>query len=314
MKTFTEKKIFLAPLAGYTDFVFRKIVRSIYLEGATTEMVSVVGLVYGDEESWRMVNDVKTEKDTGIQLFGSHPEYFEKAMRRIESRLIPPFFDLNAGCPVKKVTKKGAGAALLKDLPRLKEILYAMKETSSVPVTLKTRLGWDHEHIVIEKILETAKELGLQWVTIHGRMRNQMYRGDSDLSFIVRLAEESDIPVIANGDIRDRKQVGFLLNETGLHGVSIGRAALGRPWLFYELRGGVLTEAEKLKIILRHLEENVDYYGEKKGILRSIPHLVRYVKAVPRASYFRDMIVREKNYQSMKKILMEAFGYYEKIT
>ena len=306
------KIIALAPMAGYTDFVYRKVVRSVYLEMATTEMISVKALIYNNVESWKAVLETMEEPETGIQLFGSDPDDFRAAIQMIESKGSPPFFELNAGCPVKKVVKKGAGAYLLKDLPRLEKILRAMRMTTNKPVAIKTRLGWDDNSIVVRDVVAMAEANGINWITIHGRTRNQMYGGRANLDLIGEISRSAIIPVIANGDIKRKDEVESLLNRYPLAGVAIGRAAIGNPWIFRIMRGGnEPSPAEKVSIIYRHIDENIAYYGEKRGVLKMIPHLVKYIKSVPDAKKFRDAIVKERDPEKLKLIVREAFGVKE---
>ncbi len=300
--------ISLAPMAGYTDFPYRSIVREVHLEMATTEMISVKALLYGNDDSWKAAIETGEENETGIQLFGSDPGDFRDVIQMIESRIRPAFFELNAGCPVKKVVKKGAGAYLLKDLKKLRDILVAMREATLLPVALKTRLGWDSDTIVIEDVVRIAMDSGVNWITIHGRTRAQMYGGRANLRLIGMLAEKFDLPIIANGDIRNREQIDELFTRYPLAGIAIGRGAIGNPWIFGELRGHPPpTLDEKKKLIFEHIDRSVDYYGEVGGVLKLIPHLVKYVRNVPNAKEYRERIVKERDPGGLKLIIGEAF-------
>ena len=299
--------ISMAPLAGYTDFIFRGIVREIYLELATTEMISVRGIIYGDEETMRMVREVKSERDTGIQLFGFMAEDFVLAMEKIQSEFLPLLFELNAGCPVKKVVKKGAGAALLKDPGRLREILLAMKEVSKVPVSLKTRLGWSDRR-EIENILKIAEEVGVDWITVHARTKEQMFGGRAELDYLGSVISGYPLPVVANGDIRRREDFEYLCEKYEFDGVAVGRGVIGNPWIFREMRKGVKPDnVEKVETIKKHLFRNVEYYGEHRGVLKMIPHLVKYVRNLPDARKWRERIVRAREPETIIGIIEEAF-------
>ncbi len=307
-----KKIITLAPMAGYTDFVYRSVVRDIHLEMATTEMISVKALVYKNEDSWKYAIETISEPETGIQLFGYDPEDFRKAIEMIEANISPLFFELNAGCPVKKVVKKGAGAYLLKDLKQLEKILKSMKSVTHRPIALKTRLGWDHSSIVIRDVVNIAENSGASWITIHGRTRAQMYTGKSNIELIGSVASEARIPIIANGDIKTKDQVIKLFSSFPIAGIAVGRAAIGNPWIFRIMRNDLEPSyEEKLKVVMKHLDKSIEYYGKKRGVLKMIPHLVKYLKSIPGAKKYRELIVRERDPYKLKLIIEEAFGAKE---
>ena len=291
-----ENNILLAPMAGITDLPFRLICKQFGVGLVTTEMVSSKAILYDDSKTKKLMNTTGEKRPISFQIFGSDNEAMAFASRYISN--IADIIDINMGCPAPKVTKNGDGSKLLLDLEKAEEVIKSVVRNSKVPVTLKMRAGWDREHIVAPELAKIAESAGISAITIHGRTRDEFYSGHADLDIIKKVKESVNIPVIGNGDIKDEKAAKEMLEKTGVDGIMIGRAALGNPWIFekiiyYLKTGEKLPDRplnEKLDLIKKHLELEVEEKGEYTAVREFRKHIAYYTKNLPNSSAFRSSV------------------------
>lgn len=292
-----QNPLVLAPMAGITDLMFRIICREMGAGLVFSEMISAEALSRDHAKTVSMLRSDPRERPVAFQIFGGRPEAMAKAAR-VLSRAEIDFIDINMGCPVPKVIKSGAGAALLKDTVLARDIIAAVVESSSLPVTVKMRLGWDHKNLTALHIAQAAEELGVSAITIHGRTRSQGFSGNADWRMIRIIKESVSIPVIGNGDVRSGADAKRMIDETGCDGVMIGRASQGNPWIFREainiIKHGRETPPptmhERKEIMLRHLREMVKAHGEIKGVQEMRKHLCWYSKGLKHGAEFRTRV------------------------
>lgn len=307
----------LAPMAGITDFPFRLICRELGAGLVYSEMVSVEALIREHKRTFSMLHTTRAERPVAFQIFGSKPDSMLDAARILSDGELD-FIDINMGCPVPKVLKCGAGSALLRNLDRAKEIMAAVVEGSSVPVTIKIRTGWDSNSIVAVDFARAAESLGIAAVTVHGRTRAQGFSGLADWSMIKLVKEAVSIPVIGNGDVRSAEDAKRMIEETGCDGVMIGRGCQGNPWLFREARQyletGVLplppSLEERQAIMLRHLHDMAKLVGKDIGIREMRKHLSWYTKGLPDGAEFR---MRVNQLYVMDEVRWEIQDYFSNL-
>lgn len=290
-----ERPVMLAPMEDVTDRSFRLICKELGADMVYTEFVSADALIRDIPATTRKLSIDPGERPTAIQIYGREVEPMVEAARIVEAAH-PDILDINFGCPVKKVAGKGAGAGMLRDIPKMLEITRAVVKAVSIPVTVKTRLGWDHESKIIVELAEQLQDCGIKALTVHGRTRSQMYTGSADWEMIARVKENPrlSIPVIGNGDITTPELVRAAFDRYGVDGVMVGRASIGAPWIFHEIKQFIasgevvpLSVAEKFKLLRRQIHESVDRIDEYRGIL----HIRRHLAASPLfkgISHFRD--------------------------
>ena len=261
--------LYLAPMAGFTDKAFRTLAKEQGADVMVSEFVHARALLYGDDHPWNTLAFDETQRPFGIQLFGDDSAAMAEAARRVCERMHPDFIDLNFGCPSPRVTGSCAGSALLRDLPRLARISQAVVNACAAvhtPVTAKTRLGWDSQSIVASQVLQIAEDSGLSALTIHGRTRAQGYSGKADWATIGQLAQKSKIPIVANGSIRNAGDILRLKSDyPAIAGAMIGRAAIGYPWIFREIKAALAgnpiappTLKERWDTLLRYAEYSIE--------------------------------------------------------
>lgn len=309
-----EGQVILAPLAGVSDSSFRILCRKNGAAIVFTEMISADGLIQKNSRTLDYLFFRPTERPIAFQLFGSDPNTLARAVELVESYQ-PDFIDLNFGCPVKKVVKRGAGAALLKDLNRLAAIARAVVHHTTKPVFAKIRKGWDDKSINALEIAKILEQCGVSAITVHPRTQVQGYRGLSDWDTIRLVKENIGIPIIGNGDVRCAEDAKRMLDETGCDMVMVGRGSLGNPWIFREANYFITTGeklqhpslAERLDVILRHLEDAISLKGEKIGLQELRKHLGWYTKGLPNSAQIRDELFRLKNKEDIKSCLIHYF-------
>ncbi len=307
-----EFPVLLAPLEDITDSSFRNICRMHGADLVYTEFVSSEALVRSAVKSSNKMIFDETERPIGIQIFGNNVEAMKNAaILAAENK--PDLIDINFGCPVRKVAMKGAGAALLKDIPLMVAITAEVVKTVNLPVTVKTRIGWDEDSKVIVDVAERLQDAGIQVITIHGRTRSQMYSGVADWTLIgeVKNNPRMKIPVIGNGDIDSGPKALEMFNRYGVDGIMIGRAAIGNPWIFNDIKsfirkGGIQLVPgldERISVCLAHLKLAIQKKGDYKGIVEMRKHYAGYFRGMPGFKKVRMEILTRNTYEEIENIL-----------
>ena len=279
-----NRPVMLAPMEDVTDESFRLICKEFGADMTYTEFVSADALIRNISATTRKLAINQAERPTAIQIYGREVGPMVEAARIVEAAS-PDILDINFGCPVKKVAGKGAGAGMLRDIPKMLQITRAVVDAVSLPVTVKTRLGWDHNSKIIVELAEQLQDCGIKAITIHGRTRSQMYTGDADWEMIARVKENPrlTIPVIGNGDITTQDRLSEAFGRYGVDGVMVGRASIGAPWIFSELKACIYpgfkvpSLSEKFDCLRRQIRESIDRIDEYRGIL----HIRRHLAASP---------------------------------
>jgi tRNA-dihydrouridine synthase B len=301
--------ILLAPMAGVTDHPFRVLCKEQGAGLVYSEFVSAHGIIRENSKTLDMIRFTPEERPIGIQIFGDSPEVMAQAARYIVDRFAPDLIDINYGCPVPKVTRKGAGSAALRDLCLMDDITAAVVESvPETPVTVKMRAGWDAASIVIPEAGERLQACGVKAITLHPRTTKQGFAGQADWSLIKRLKAAVDIPVIGNGDVRNAGDVLRLLTATGCDAVMIGRAALGYPWIFREAQAlleqkplpAPPTLADRIDMCRRHLELLLRTHGDITGLNLMRKHVGWYLKGFPGAARIRQRLVTVPNLDTFR--------------
>jgi len=292
-----EMPIFLAPLAGYTNSPYRRIVKSFGAGLVFTEMVSVMGIRYKDKKTLELLKFHESERPIFAQLFGNDVESFVLAAKFVES-LGFDGIDINAGCPVAKIVKEGSGSALLKDLPKLQKIVESVKKSVSKPISLKVRKGFFKGENVLKDVVKIAYETGIDFLTIHSITQEEGFKDDAeDWLSLAEAVSISKVPIVANGGIKSEEDVKKILEITKAPFVMVGRASIGRPW-FLKSAFDFLTKntkisipnKEKIDIIVRHIELEVEFSGEKTGIIEMRKFLQAYAYGMKNAANFRQKV------------------------
>lgn len=310
-----DRPVMLAPMEDVTDPSFRLICREQGAAMVYTEFVSAEALVRNINSTTRKLNIDDRERPVAIQIYGREPEAMVEAARIVEQAL-PDILDINFGCPVKKVAAKGAGAGMLRDPEKMLAITKAVVEAVDIPVTVKTRLGWDCENKIITRLAPRLQDCGIKALTIHGRTRSQMYTGEADWTLIgeVKADPRIEIPVIGNGDIKTAEQAKRAFDTYGVDGVMIGRASFGAPWIFREvkqyLQTGTLPEVsdkEKFALLRRQIRESIERIDEYRGILHVRRHLAStpLLKGIPDFRETRIRLLRAETETDLEDILQE---------
>ena len=280
-----EKPVMLAPMEDVTDESFRLICKEMGADMTYTEFVSADALIRNIQATTRKLTIAPGERPTAIQIYGREVEPMVEAARIVEAAG-PDIIDINFGCPVKKVAGKGAGAGMLRNVPKMIEITKAVVDAVKLPVTVKTRLGWDHDSKIIVELAEQLQDCGIQALTVHGRTRSQLYSGEADWEMIARVKENPrlTIPLIGNGDITSPERLVEAFAKYGVDGVMVGRATIGAPWIFHDMKQMLhtgtftpLDDAVKFDLSRRQIRESVDRIDEYRGIL----HIRRHLAASP---------------------------------
>ena len=306
-----EVPIFLAPMAGVTDTAYRIIAHDMGCELVYSEMVSTSGINYHNQHTLAMLKTECTERPLAMQLFGHDPESVAKAATYVESLGVTDIIDFNMGCPAPKIVKNGEGAALMREPKRAEAILRALKKAVSIPVTVKMRKGWDAGSINVVDMSKRAEDAGVDAIAVHGRTREEYYRGQADWEAIAKVKAAINIPVIANGDVRTTKDLAKILAVTKADAVMIGRGAQGNPWIFRQLREFFLTGkelppptlAERAEIIKRHLNMLIAYKGAYIGAREMRKHATWYTRGLAHSAELRQAFNRAETYEDFENII-----------
>jgi nifR3 family TIM-barrel protein len=309
-----ERPVFFAPMEDVSDPSFRRLCKEFGADMMYTEFISSDGLIRDAEKSVRKLDIADYERPVGIQIYGKDPVAMVEAALRCEEAQ-PDLIDLNFGCPVKRVAGKGAGAGLLQNIPLMLEITAKVVKAVKLPVTVKTRLGWDENSLPIVNLAEQLQDVGIAALTIHGRTRKQMYKGEADWTLIgaIKKNPRMTIPIIGNGDISSPEIALQRFNDYGVDAIMIGRAAIGKPWLFKEvkhyLQSGELlppiTVPEKVELAKRHLGYSLEWKGGITGVFEMRQHFSNYFKGLPNFKETRIRLVTETNPDTLRSILDE---------
>jgi len=292
--------LLLAPMEDVSDPPFRRLCKLHGADMMYSEFISSEGLIRDAIKSRQKLDIFDYERPVGIQIFGGDEEAMALSAKIVET-VRPDLVDINFGCPVKKVVCKGAGAGVLKDIDLMVRLTKAVIKSTNLPVTVKTRLGWDESSINIEEVAERLQDIGIKALTIHARTRSQMYKGNADWSYIARVKNNSriTIPIFGNGDIDSPEKALQYKRDYGIDGIMIGRAAIGYPWIFKEIKhffktGDFLpvpTIADRVEAVKNHLQWAIEWKGEKLGILETRRHYTNYFKGIPHFKEYRQKII-----------------------
>ena len=288
MIPFKENSLILAPMAGITDSGFRKICIKYGADAVFSEMVSAKGISYKDKKSYTLLEYESDERPISLQIFGNDPESMKNATEYINLNHSPASIDINMGCPAPKIFQNGDGCALMKDLDKAYKVITAVKQNTSFPVSVKFRSGVDSEHINAVEFAKMCENASTDFITVHARTREQYYSGKADISIIKKVVDSVTIPVIANGDICDKSTADEMLLRTGAHSVMIGRAALGNPSIFDEIKNINKTKSQKLDIAIEHLQNVIADKGEFTAVKEFRKHLMWYIKGIKNAAKLKQ--------------------------
>lgn len=311
--------LLLAPMEDVSDPPFRAVCKEGGADLMYTEFISSEGLIRDAAQSVQKLDIFEYERPIGIQLFGSDVETM-RACSEISTRANPDLIDINYGCPVKQVACRGAGAALLQDIPKMVKMTEAVVKATHLPVTVKTRLGWDESTKNIEDVAERLQDIGIKALTVHGRTRVQMYKGDADWTLIGKIKNNPriNIPIFGNGDIDSPQKALEYKNRFGIDGIMIGRASIGYPWIFNEIKHFIKTGqllappiiSERVRVCRKHLDFSIRWKGERTGIVEMRRHYASYFKGLENFKPFRMRLVTTESYIEIVDILEEVSARY----
>lgn len=315
-----EFPLLLAPMEDVSDPPFRTVCKSNGADLMYTEFISSEGLIRDAAKSVQKLDIFDYERPIGIQLFGSNIETMAECAK-ISTAANPDLIDINYGCPVKQVACKGAGAALLQDIPKMVAMTKAVVDSTHLPVTVKTRLGWDDSTKNIEDVAERLQDIGIKALTVHGRTRVQMYKGVADWTLIAKIKDNPriNIPIFGNGDIDSPEKALEYKNKFGVDGIMIGRASIGYPWIFNEIKHFLKTGThlpapnleERIKVCLQHLEFSIKWKGNHGGIVEMRRHYANYFKGLDHFKPFRARLVTAPTFEEILDIVEEVRNYYQ---
>ena len=306
--------LLLAPMEDVSDPPFRALCKENGADVVYTEFISCEGLIRNAQKSVVKLDIFEKERPVGIQIFGANLDSMLKAVDIVE-KSNPDIIDINFGCPVKKVVSKGAGAGILKDIGLMQKLTYEMVRRTNLPVTVKTRLGWDEKSIKIVEVAERIQDAGAKAIAIHGRTRSQMYKGNADWAPIAQVKNNPrmNIPVFGNGDVNSPEKALEMKNKFGLDGAMIGRASIGNPWFFNQVKEYINTRkhiekptlSQRIMTAKRHLEMAVSWKGEKLGVLETRRHYSNYFRGIHNFRSYRTKLVTTNSLQSLFDVFKE---------
>jgi tRNA-dihydrouridine synthase B len=310
-----EFPLLLAPMEDVSDPPFRALCKQNGADVMYTEFISSEGLIRDAFKSTQKLDIYDFERPIGIQIFGNEISSMRQATE-ICAKEKPEFIDINYGCPVKKVANKGAGAGILRDIPKMISMTKEIVRSTNIPVTVKTRLGWDENSKYIVEVAERLQDVGIKAISIHGRTRKQMYKGEADWTLIgeVKNNPKMIIPVFGNGDVDTPEKVKSVKERYGVDGVMIGRGAIGNPWIFKEIKHYLKTNTflekpniqERVDVCKQHLKHSITWKGERVGIAEMKRHYSSYFKAIPDFKQFRTRMVTSNSVAEVLEILNEV--------
>ncbi len=312
-----EKPLLLAPMEDVTDQAFRIVCKRLGADIVYTEFVNSEGLVRNSQKTKKKMNFSEEERPIGIQIYGGEEVSMEGAARMAEE-LQPEIIDINCGCWVRKVVGCGAGSGLLKDIPKMEKVITVVVKSVEIPVTVKTRLGWDKDNIKIIEVAKMVEQTGAKALTIHCRTREQAHKGEPDFSWIPKIKKEVSIPIIANGSLETPEKIKKAFDATGCDAVMIGRGAIDNPWIFNQakifLETGNLPPAlsidERFRVLIEHLKLSADIKGEKKGVIEFRKHYSGYLKSLYGAAKVRLELMQ---YTELEPIIARLLQYKDKL-
>ena len=306
--------LLLAPMEDVSDPPFRALCKENGADLMFTEFISAEGLIRDADKSLEKLDIFDYERPIGIQIFGDKIDSMRRAAEKAEEAN-PEIIDINYGCPVKKVACKGAGAGILLDIPKMQAMTKEIVDQVSIPVTVKTRLGWDENNIKIMEVAKRLQDVGIKALTIHGRTRKQMYKGTANWEYISNVKDSPDIhiPVFGNGDIDSPEKALEFKNKYNVDGIMIGRASIGNPWIFNEIKHYLETGQklappslkEKINAVKKHLSFSVDWKGDRKGIYEMRRHYTNYFRGIPNFKPYRNQLVQLESYDEIINLLDE---------
>ncbi len=311
--------LLLAPMEDVSDPPFRALCKELGADVVYTEFISSEGLIRDAAKSVQKLDIYEKERPVGIQIFGANLDSMLRSVEIVEASK-PDIIDINFGCPVKKVVSKGAGAGILKDIPLMVKLTEAMAKHTHLPVTVKTRLGWDDDSIKIVEVAERLQDAGAKAISIHGRTRAQMYKGDANWHLIaaVKNNQRMQIPIFGNGDVDSPEKAKLMRDEFGLDGAMIGRASIGNPWFFNQVKHFFETGThatppsieDRVAVARRHLKMAIDWKGEIQGVLETRRHYTNYFKGIPNFKPLRTRMVTSNESAGVFEVFDEIIEHF----
>lgn len=318
-----EFPLLLAPMEDVSDPPFRRLCKMHGADLMYSEFISSEGLIRDAMKSRKKLDIFDYERPVGIQIFGGDEEAMSLSAKIVET-VNPDLVDINFGCPVKKVVCKGAGAGVLKDIDLMIRLTKAVVNSTNLPVTVKTRLGWDTETINIMEVAERLQEVGIKALTIHARTRSQMYKGEADWEYISKVKNNPniEIPIFGNGDVDSPEKALEYKNKYDCDGIMIGRGAIGYPWIFNEIKHFFRTReklpeptiAQRLEAVRQHAEWSAEWKGERLGLIEMRQHYSNYFRGIPHFKDFRRKFLEVFTLQEMEVVIAEAENFYRENT
>ena len=312
--------LLLAPMEDVSDPPFRALCKKNGADLMFTEFISSEGLIRDAEKSVQKLDIYEYERPIGIQIFGDKIESMRQAAE-IAEKAKPEIIDINYGCPVKKVACKGAGAGILLDLPKMQSMTKEIVDAVNVPVTVKTRLGWDENSIKIVEVAKRLQDVGIKALTIHGRTRKQMYKGEANWEYIAKVKNDPQIkiPIFGNGDIDSSEKALEYKNRYNVDGIMIGRASIGYPWIFNEIKNFINKNKkikkpslhERIETVKKHLDFSIEWKGETLGLIEMRRHYTNYFRGIENFKKFRMKLIESTSYEESLETLNKIYKIYK---